>query len=467
MPSEDATGLQFTCADFTSDPTMIPVQFWAKDKSTGIADYLNVMVLLYDNSNMCTGTQAPQSVSIISGQISTENQEQVPDVEVKVSNDVKETVVNTGDAGLYQAGIPLVDHTMIRPEKNDDHSVGISTADLIKVQKHILGIKTIESPYKLIAADANRDGEINPVDLIQIRKVLLGKIDRFPDNTSWRFVDASYHFAKKEKALKESFPEQIELNSTTGRDAKKNFIGIKIGDLNGNVFTSQSTNRNRSAIDLVVPHVTIEVNNPVKVPVFLSEGLDIEGIQLQLLGDINQIEITGLESGQLDVDPESIMVKDGMVRLSVPMADGVFLDVTEPIFYINLLPKQSGDLMDALAISDQGFPSELYGIDRGIQSLHLQFGSESMENRPTTFLLQNRPNPFRAETTIEFWLSTSQRVGLKIYDPAGRILKEIYQDFDQGQQQIVVDKSDLTPGVLYYELQTNQGRETKRMILLE
>jgi len=97
--------------------------------------------------------------------------------------------------------------------------------------------------------------------------------------------------------------------------------------------------------------------------------------------------------------------------------------VTKPLFYFNIMAKQSGRLMNTITLANQGFSSEVYEFDQRILGLHLEFSSESLENHSATFLMQNRPNPFRAETIIEFWLNESQNVGLKIYDPAGRVLK--------------------------------------------
>lgn len=470
VPSDDATALQFTCADFNTDPTMIPIQFWAKDGSTGGADYLNVMLLLYDNSNICGGgQQGSQNVSIISGQISTENQEQIPDVKVRVTNNIDEAEVITGDAGLYQAGIPLEDHTMIIPEKDTEHAKGLSTADLIKVQKHILGIRHLDSPYKLIAADANRDGIINPLDLIQLRKVLIGQIDKFPNNTSWRFVDASYHFKKEDHAQEETFPEYIELNSVTGRDATKNFVGIKIGDLNGNVFTSTTSSRSREKISLVVPKLQAAIGEILELPVYLEQLQYIEGIQLELKTDANHLQILDVSNGQLELEESAWKVGDNreFLRLSLPMAEGADLEPDRPLFYVKLLAVQAADLMQSMALSNNRISSEVYVNDGVAKDLNLKYIEQPVTNSTKVFLMQNQPNPFRQQTTIEFILDEAQYVGLRIFDPAGRVLHNIYQHFDQGSQRLVFDRSQLVTGVLYYELKTKYGSETKRMILLD
>jgi hypothetical protein len=60
---------------------------------------------------------------------------------------------------------------------------GVSTLDLVDMQKHLL-IKPLSSPYKMIAADANNSKSITAIDLIEMRKLILGIYAELPYNTS-------------------------------------------------------------------------------------------------------------------------------------------------------------------------------------------------------------------------------------------------------------------------------------------
>lgn len=57
---------------------------------------------------------------------------------------------------------------------------GVTTMDIILIQKHILGIKSLDSPYKIIAADVNNSQSITASDIAEIRKLILGVIESFP-----------------------------------------------------------------------------------------------------------------------------------------------------------------------------------------------------------------------------------------------------------------------------------------------
>ena len=45
----------------------------------------------------------------------------------------------------------------------------------------------------MIAADVNMDGNVKVSDIVEIRKLILGKTDKFAVGKSWRtFADANY-----------------------------------------------------------------------------------------------------------------------------------------------------------------------------------------------------------------------------------------------------------------------------------
>ena len=45
--------------------------------------------------------------------------------------------------------------------------LGVSSIDLVDIQRHILGLQRFDSECRLRAADVNRDGRINGTDLVE------------------------------------------------------------------------------------------------------------------------------------------------------------------------------------------------------------------------------------------------------------------------------------------------------------
>jgi hypothetical protein len=58
--------------------------------------------------------------------------------------------------------------------KDNDPLNGVSTFDLVLINKHILGLEPLNSPYKMIAADANNSRSITTFDIVELRKLILG-----------------------------------------------------------------------------------------------------------------------------------------------------------------------------------------------------------------------------------------------------------------------------------------------------
>ena len=119
---------------------------------------------------------------------------------------------------------------VVTPEKNVDPLNGVTTYDLVLISQHILQIDTLDSPYKIIAADANNSGSVSTLDLVELRKLILFIESGFPNNTSWRFVDAEYVFPNPLNPWETSFPEVFSINDLPMGLTEANFIAIKIGD---------------------------------------------------------------------------------------------------------------------------------------------------------------------------------------------------------------------------------------------
>lgn len=121
----------------------------------------------------------------------------------------------------------------VTPSKNDDPLNGITEEDLTQIANHILGTEPFDSPYQIIAADANQDGHVTTLDIKYLRKLMLGYIDQLPNGKSWRFVPYFYEFPDPQNPFAQPFPESIEVSNTEDPlPSYFNFKGIKIGDVN-------------------------------------------------------------------------------------------------------------------------------------------------------------------------------------------------------------------------------------------
>ncbi len=114
--------------------------------------------------------------------------------------------------------------------KNDDVLNGVSAIDLILIQKHLLGITPFTSLHQYIAADVNHSGRVNVLDLVLLQKLLLGSIIELPGNTSWRFGYLPQDMSDQDLS---AFKEVFNIDQLNQSSHIVDFVGIKIGDLNG------------------------------------------------------------------------------------------------------------------------------------------------------------------------------------------------------------------------------------------
>ncbi len=90
-------------------------------------------------------------------------------------------------------------------------------------------------------------------------------------------------------------------------------------------------------------------------------------------------------------------------------------------------------------------------------------------------LFQNYPNPFNPTTTIKFMIplchscgNGSSQVILKIYDALGRVVQTLVnEELKAGTYEVNFDAGYLPSGTYYYKLETQNFKETKRMILIK
>ncbi len=127
----------------------------------------------------------------------------------------------------------------VKPEKDDNPLNGVTTYDLVLISKHILGIEPLTSPYKMIAADANKSGSITTFDVVELRKLIIGTYTNLPSNKSWRFVEKAFVFPNLNNPFQTAFPEEIIVTSLP--DVDVNFRGVKIGDVNNTSIVSCTT----------------------------------------------------------------------------------------------------------------------------------------------------------------------------------------------------------------------------------
>jgi len=159
----------------------VAIDLYVVDAS-GNEDFCTVTLSIQDNdANACNDVDTGAAIS---GAISTELGDMIESARVTLNN-------------------ALVDLTSVQGEYAfRNYLNGVTTLDLVLIQQHVLGISALDSPFKIIAADINSDERVTAIDLVELRKLILGVYTELPQNDSWRFVDATQTFADRSRLLR-------------------------------------------------------------------------------------------------------------------------------------------------------------------------------------------------------------------------------------------------------------------------
>ena len=205
------------------------INVWLTDAS-GNQDFCANFVFVEDNNGICAG------VPRIEGSVQTAENEAINNVTISLNNTLLSTTTDL--EGKYKFEVqPNADYS-VSPGLNTNPLNGVTTYDIVLISKHILGFELLDSPYKIIAADANFSNSVTTFDLVAIRKLILQINTAFPNGPSWRFVDSKFPFTNPFNPFASSFPEVLNFNNISDDILNANFIGIKIGDVNSSAFTN-------------------------------------------------------------------------------------------------------------------------------------------------------------------------------------------------------------------------------------
>jgi hypothetical protein len=473
--------ITFTCTDFVNGPD-IDLDFYAFiDLGNGqvLRDFTTVTVTLQDNSGVCDnftggGSNTGQS-AVIAGSIRTEGSQAVPDIEIDLlgGNQAASTVNATATdvLGRYTfPAMPVGNDFTIDPVSNDDYLNGVTTLDVVMIQRYILGLVELESAYKIMAADINNDRNVSAVDLIDLRNVILGVTEEFTNNDSWRFIDADQQFIDPNNPLAEPIKEQYNI-TPLDQDMVIDFIGFKVGDVNASADAATTLAQSRSVFAIEMADQSYSAGDIISVPVMVSRDINTVGLQFTTEFDPTGLIFAGIDGAGLDILPEHIgynRVDEGIITVSWNDVDANPVAANQSLMTLNFKAVQSGQLSDFLAINSSVTQSEIYNDHLETMDLVAKY-VESDDVAESGFeLYQNSPNPFADQTVISFKLPKASNATLSIFDVTGKLVKVTRGSFDKGINTIQLSKNDLAvSGVLYYTLETEGFTATERMVVLK
>lgn len=465
--------LAFSCADIPNGiGAEIALNMYVIDPS-GQAEFCQVTLILQDNLDVCTDNT--NRMAFVSGRVYDEFYTGVQDFEVALEDisDAEMYMEYTDQEGDYMfESVEYYDEYYVAPQRNDLHKEGVSTLDLVLIQRHILNLENLDSPFKLIAADANKNNSVTSADMVDIRKVILDEYSHFPSNNSWQFVDANHQFIDPMHPW--DYQTAVNIPELYVDYANVEFVAVKTGDVNNSVnfflHGDEVEARGHEDFALITKDQDFAEQDIVTIPLLAGADLDIYGMQFTLDFDPQVLAFNGITAGQLPVRADMISTakaNQGVITVSIDNALGQAIAKDVQVIELAFTALTNGQLSEALDITSDVTDAQVYTTEKEVVNLELEINSTAQEGVEFA-LYQNEPNPFAGTTQIPFYINTASDVSLEVYNAEGKVLYRQTMAAAKGNNAFELNSDELNNhGVLFYRVETRAMSAIKKMIVLK
>ncbi len=456
----------FNCTDLGTKY----VEIWSLDKA-GNAGYCETYVQVLNNLGICEPTMGLVPVACITHHCDDQPMDEVQMSFVGGAPGIPPVYLppylsQTGVDGCWNPiGIPLLNGYSVKPSFDNNHLNGVSTFDLILINKHILGTEPLNTPYKLMAADANNSRSVTTFDIIELRKLILGIYQELPNNTSWRFVPQAYVFPNPQNPFQQTIPNTATFN--VGTTSSIEFIGVKVGDVNCNAvahsFSAPPDDRATTA--LVMSDVTLAAGQLLETELYLPTEMDWQGVQLALEFDPMKIALEAVESAGLPGFDASNFAqpKPGILTLSWFSHEARQFHAGTAVLKLRWRANTALQLSEVLRLAPKQLRPEAYTRADETQTLQLLFGNP--QGRAVTTVFNPQPNPTGNGARLAVQVPSVSNTTLELFDLNGRLVFQNQTELPAGLHWLDLP-ADAMPeaGVYFWKIQLEREVATGRLV---
>ena len=375
---------------------------------------------------------------------------------------------------------------------------GLTTFDLVCIQKHILGLDTLENGYKMLAADANKSNSITTFDIILFRKLILGIDTVLSAYTQpWRFVPEVVTQQATGGALQPDF-DGVGLDNpfstippAMGAPAvvpslyceptwpflmrsgtvRNGFDAVKLGNMCGPVLPDGLVGDCPGDVAMLVPNTSVVKDDVIEFSVKGFGLRSVAAFQTGIKAPKEDFEFISKGNGAIgdfatteNAPGDLNHVKEGIKAIwlgsnltSQTLTDGSFL-----FKFVLKSNKDISDLSNAIGVDNSILETYFLTADgecvsnASLEISVTNLGSEERSSGPTAsniMTLKQKifclPNPASEQLTVLFDADCDFEGNILVHDMQGRLLQTIAQDFVKGRNVInISDFARLPVGVL-------------------
>ncbi len=349
--------------------------------------------------------------------------------------------------GIFSVTLPENLPLSYKLFSDKDFLNGVNVGDIIKIQNYILAKNAINDPLSLIAADVNKSGKVTVADIVELRKLILGKIDQFSTGDSWVFIDADFPLFINNWELANTY-----VSPTDDNDFYNEFLAVKVGDVDRLIFSRQDEVAVRNLKQKEILDLSREEG---KTTLWLAKSNEtIDGLQLSLdldpdlhIYSINPL----LEDNQYSIN------EDGRNIRIVLTADEMSVLNGQPLFVFDEPGAKSDNAtlkltenFENMVVSD----GEFYAV-----------APISLKENPVSESYVS-PNPFKNNTSIYFKAEAFEDVQVTVYDVNGRVISEQKICALPGQNSFSLTGTELSKAGMYFYSILGKGIQSSGKIMM-
>lgn len=224
--NQEMDSLILTCSDYANYAAEIFVEVHAWSQSFRIGT-CSSLILAADGHGSCEIDEL-----LVEVYVNAARERPISDVQLNFAGDI-DTILHTDIHGSVRLNEFQWSTLSITPRFDTEPLDGVTVTDIALIHRHIIGMEALSNPYQLISADANNDGKVSTLDIVELQRMLIGIQQGFSSNSSWRFVCEDWDFEDETDLWNQDpFPE-VKLLETFTRSTTVYFRAIKIGDVSG------------------------------------------------------------------------------------------------------------------------------------------------------------------------------------------------------------------------------------------
>lgn len=328
---------------------------------------------------------------------------------------------------------------MVSVEKDSSALNGITAMDLALIRQHILNLKRITNPYYYIAADVNNNEAISTTDIALLRRLVLELDQEFTFVPSWRFVPEDHKFTNEQNPFDPPVPYAETVCLMNASIPFVNFIGIKMGDVNGSADLNRLNGPQSRNESHKVRVKKTQTPGYWEYSFFMDQHWKSAQLYLEFDGALDQ----ELSLAFFDNPKENIFIRDGFVSV---VYDGTESSGSKEFLKLRV-PNDYEPIMDLRLRSDR---SQLASIDLKIEyPVELEWLHNSYDD-----CYQLESNAWSNDCTI-LERCSGDPFDYTVLDQLGRVLSR----GNSFQHTATFSGSDWPTGVYFIKISSRSGEE--------